>query len=255
MRNGFQRINCILHFIGGLLEILGLVLLLPLVVVLAYWGQMGDGWLTATAFVVTSLISFSLGLVLRNKFESDMLDTTGSMLMCALGWLIASALGALPFVIAIGSNCLDAYFEAMSGFTTTGITVFSGLDNMPRSILFWRSLTQWMGGIGEEHPFLEIAHAVDGRHRNTFIFPYGYFPVGRGSSYVRRREPQDFLGQAHAGTIPHSSDTLGDIRVVYDLRGGDSCTRKDAGFRRRLSRPDRIIDRRLFATRQQYRIL
>jgi len=44
---------------------------------------------------------------------------------------------------------------------------------------------------------------VDGRHRNTFIFPYGYFPVGRGSSYVRRREPQDFLGQAHAGTIPH----------------------------------------------------
>ncbi|HUT44669.1 MAG TPA: TrkH family potassium uptake protein [Sedimentisphaerales bacterium] len=164
MRNGFQRINCILHFVGGLLEILGLVLLLPLAVVLIYWGQMGDGWITATAFVVTALISFSLGLVLRNKFESDMLDTTGSMLMCALGWLFASAIGALPFVIAIGSNCLDAYFEAMSGFTTTGITVFSGLDNMPRSILFWRSLTQWLGGIGILSFFLMVIFQSGGAH-------------------------------------------------------------------------------------------
>ena len=164
MRNGFQRVNCILHFIGGLLEILGLVLLLPLAVVLAYWGRMGDGWLTATAFVVTAAISFSLGLVLRNKFESDLLDTTGSMLMCALGWLFASALGALPFVIGIGSNYLDAYFEAMSGFTTTGITVFSGLDNMPRSILFWRSLTQWMGGIGILSFFLMVIFQSGGAH-------------------------------------------------------------------------------------------
>jgi len=146
------------------LEILGLVLLLPLAVVLAYWGQMGDGWLTATAFVVTAVISFSLGLVLRNKFESDMLDTTGSMLMCALGWLFVSALGALPFVIGIGSNYLDAYFEAMSGFTTTGITVFSGLDNMPRSILFWRSLTQWLGGIGILSFFLMVIFQSGGAH-------------------------------------------------------------------------------------------
>ena len=146
------------------MEILGLVLLLPLAVVLAYWGQMGDGWLTATAFVVTAVISFSLGLVLRNKFESDLLDTTGSMLMCALGWLFVSALGALPFVIGIGSNYLDAYFEAMSGFTTTGITVFSGLDNMPRSILFWRSLTQWLGGIGILSFFLMVIFQSGGAH-------------------------------------------------------------------------------------------
>lgn len=164
MRNGFQRIKCILHFIGGLLEILGLVLLLPLAVVLAYWGQMGDGWLTATAFVVTAAISFSLGLLLRNKFKSDLLDTTGSMLMCALGWLIASALGALPFVIGISENYLNAYFEAMSGFTTTGITVFSGLDDLPRSILFWRSLTQWLGGIGILSFFLMVISQSGGAH-------------------------------------------------------------------------------------------
>ena len=165
MRNGFRRINCILHFVGGLLEILGLVLLTPLLFVVAYWGQKGDGWITATAFVVTSMISFSLGLVLRNKFESEALDTTGSMLMCALGWLFASLIGALPFVIVIGSNYLDASFEAMSGFTTTGITVFSGLDDMPRSILFWRALTQWLGGIGILSFFLMVVFQSGTAHR------------------------------------------------------------------------------------------
>jgi len=164
MRNGFRRINCILHFIGGLLEILGLVVLVPLTVVLLYWGQKGDGWITAIAFVVTSLISFSLGLVLRNKFEPDKLDTPGAMLMCALGWLFASAVGALPFVIGIGSNCLDAYFEAMSGFTTTGITVFSGLDDLPKSLLFWRALTQWLGGIGILSFFLMVVFQAGGAH-------------------------------------------------------------------------------------------
>ncbi len=147
MGNGFRRIDCIFHFVGNLLEILGLILLLPLVVAFIYWGQRGDGWVTVNAFIATALISYSFGMILRIKFKPETLDTTGSMLMCAIGWLSVSALGALPFVIAIGSNYLDAYFEAMSGFTTTGITVFSGLDAMPRSILFWRALTQWLGGI------------------------------------------------------------------------------------------------------------
>jgi trk system potassium uptake protein TrkH len=125
---------------------------------------MGDGWITVRAFVVTALISFLLGLFLRRRFKPEKLDTTGSMLMCALGWLFVSAVGALPFAIAIGSNYLDAYFEAMSGFTTTGITVFSGLDNMPRSILFWRALTQWLGGIGILSFFLVVTFQAGGAH-------------------------------------------------------------------------------------------
>jgi trk system potassium uptake protein TrkH len=125
---------------------------------------MGDGWITVRAFVITALISFLLGLFLHKKFKPQPLDTTASMLMCALGWLFVSAVGALPFVIGIGSNYLDAYFEAMSGFTTTGITVFSGLDNMPRSILFWRSLTQWLGGIGILSFFLLVTFKAGGAH-------------------------------------------------------------------------------------------
>ena len=164
MRNAFRRVNCIFHFVGGLLEILGLILLIPLIPAIIYWGQRGDGWLSATAFALSATISFSLGMVLRHKFEPQTLDTTASMLICAVGWLLASAMGALPFVIAVGSNCLDAYFEAMSGFTTTGITVFSGLDEMPRSILFWRALTEWLGGIGILSFFLMIISQGGGAH-------------------------------------------------------------------------------------------
>ncbi len=164
MRNGFRRISCIFHYIGNLLEILGLILLFPLIIVLVYWGQMGDGLYTATAFVIPALISFSLGMILRHVFKPSALDTTGSMLICALSWLVVSAIGALPFVIATPSNYLNAYFEAMSGFTTTGITIFSGLDNMPRSILFWRALTQWLGGIGILSFFLVLTFQAGEAH-------------------------------------------------------------------------------------------
>jgi trk system potassium uptake protein TrkH len=164
MRNGFRRVNCIFHFVGGLLEILGLILLFPLIPVLIYWGQNGDGWLSAAAFASSGAISFFFGFFLRRIFKPQTIDTTGSMLICALGWLLASAMGALPFVIAVGLESLDAYFEAMSGFTTTGITVFSGLDEMPRSILFWRALTQWLGGLGILSFFLLIISQGGGAH-------------------------------------------------------------------------------------------
>ncbi|MFH1371202.1 MAG: TrkH family potassium uptake protein [Planctomycetota bacterium] len=164
MRNRFHRVNCILHFIGYLLEILGLILLFPLIPAVSYWGSHCEGWRTIAAFVVPAAASFLAGLVLKSVFKEESLDTTGSMLMCALGWIFASAFGALPFVIGIKSGYLNAYFEAMSGFTTTGITVYAGLDDMPRSILFWRSLTQWLGGIGILSFFLIVVFQGSGAH-------------------------------------------------------------------------------------------
>ncbi len=164
MRKGSRRINCVFYFIGKLLEILGPILLIPLICVFISWGQRGDGWKTMAAFVIPAAASFLLGLFLRIRFKHDTLDTTGSMLMCSLGWLIVSAVGALPFVIAIEANYLNAYFEAISGFTTTGITVFSELDSMPRSILIWRALMQWLGGIGILSFFLLVTFQVGGAH-------------------------------------------------------------------------------------------
>lgn len=164
MRNGFPRVNCIFHSLGNLLQILGLILLFPLIPAFIYWNRLGDGKPTASAFIIASAISFVLGRILRYTFKAEPLDTTASMLICALGWLLASAIGALPFVMVLGASYLDAFFEAMSGFTTTGITVFSGLDGMPPSILFWRALTQWLGGIGIISFFLMIVSEGGGAH-------------------------------------------------------------------------------------------
>ncbi|MHC4355868.1 MAG: TrkH family potassium uptake protein, partial [Planctomycetota bacterium] len=164
MRNGFRRVNCIFHALGNLLQILGLILLFPLIPAFIYWGQNGDGKATASAFVIASAVSFTIGRIFRYKFKAQPLDITGSMLICALGWLLASAIGALPFILVLDSGFLDSFFEAMSGFTTTGITVFSGLDNMPPSILFWRALTQWLGGIGILSFFLMIISEGGGAH-------------------------------------------------------------------------------------------
>jgi len=164
MRNRFQRLNCILHFTGHLLEVLGALLLLPLVVALVYWGRRGDGWDTVNAFLVPAAVSMCLGFVLRNVFTCQALDTVGSMLTCAVGWLACSAVGALPLVMVLGCSYLDAYFEAMSGFTTTGITVFAGLDRMAPSILFWRALTQWLGGLGILSFFLIVTFRASSAH-------------------------------------------------------------------------------------------
>lgn len=164
MRNRFQRINCILYFIGNLLQVLGLLLLFPVIVAIIYWGQNGDSWRTIRAFVIPASMALLVGLFLRIRSKPTSLDVTGAMLLCALSWLSISAFGAMPFVIGINSSYLNAYFEAMSGFTTTGITVYTGLDDMPRSIVFWRSLTQWLGGIGILSFFLMVTYRSGGAH-------------------------------------------------------------------------------------------
>jgi trk system potassium uptake protein TrkH len=164
MRNQFRQLNYVFHFLGLLLWTLGLVFLAPLVVVFIYWGEFGDGWGTVLAFVIPAASSFVVGLALRKGFQPGEYGVSGSMLICALGWILVSAFGALPFVIGIGSTYLDGYFEAMSGFTTTGITVFTGLDAMPRSIIFWRSLTQWVGGLGILSFFLAVTFRVGAAH-------------------------------------------------------------------------------------------
>ena len=165
MRNRFVRTSSILHYTGALLQFLGVIMLSPLILVAVYWDNgFNDNWGCVLAFLLPALGSFALGCGLYRVFRCEQLDTTGGMLLCALGWLAASAVGALPFVIGVGAGYLDACFEAMSGFTTTGITVFKGLGAMPRSIIFWRALTQWLGGIGILSFFLAITFRGSGAH-------------------------------------------------------------------------------------------
>ncbi len=157
MRNRFQGIHVVVHFLGLLLILLGFVLLAPLLVLFLN-NEINNGAKTLFAFLLPSLLSISLGMLCRFLFRAANPNKTQAMLICSLGWLVFSAIGALPFVIGINASYLDGFFEAMSGFTTTGITMFTGLDGLPKSILFWRSLTQWVGGLGILTFFLVITY-------------------------------------------------------------------------------------------------
>lgn len=137
--------GAIFYIIGWLVAGYGLVMFLPAGVSLIY-GE--DEWLP---FAISALFAFFVGgnMLLINRGSPRSLSHRDGFLLTFLAWLILGLLGALPlyFSGAIGFF-VDAVFESFSGLTTTGATVMSGLDTTAKGILFWRTLMQWMGGMG-----------------------------------------------------------------------------------------------------------
>ena len=102
-------------------------------------------------FLLTAALTASTGLLLYNlgRNSHEALQLKDSFLVVALAWVLFSVFGMLPFLM-YGSvdNVTDAFFETMSGFSTTGATILNNVDQQPHGILFWRSLMQWLGGLG-----------------------------------------------------------------------------------------------------------
>ena len=89
------------------------------------------------------------GFLLLARGRNGELSTRSGFFLVTLSWLSAAAVGAIPFVISQTiPSYVDAFFETMSGFTTTGATILTDIEALPKSILFWRSLTHWLGGMG-----------------------------------------------------------------------------------------------------------
>jgi len=103
------------------------------------------------AFSSTILLCFGMGMVFHKMYQPAelKLKERDGFLIVTLCWLVASALGAIPFVIS-GSipNYVDAFFETTSGFSTTGCSILTDIESLPKSMLFWRSFTHWLGGMG-----------------------------------------------------------------------------------------------------------
>ena len=162
MRNRWRYFRPVLGYLGLLISVFGLLLLVPLVVRAALAeGQRASVW----AFAVPAACSLVLGIGLKRNLRLAPLDNRRAMILCALGWIVVSAIGALPLWASLPIGYLDAYFETVSGFTTTGITVLKGLDDLPVSILFWRSFIQWLGGLGILTFFLAVLYTGGGAHR------------------------------------------------------------------------------------------
>ncbi|PNH88387.1 TrkH family potassium uptake protein [Vibrio diazotrophicus] len=142
----------ILFVVGLVLSKLALFMYVPTIV--AFITGTGGFLDFAQAVIITHIVAF---ICLTIGRTSDFrLSVRDMFLITSLVWTVASAFAALPFVFINHISFTDAYFETMSGLTTTGSTVLSGLDDMALSILLWRSILQWLGGVG----FIVMAVAV-----------------------------------------------------------------------------------------------
>lgn len=137
--------NVIINFAGFLLILEGLFMLLGIPFSI-YYGD-NDVIVLASTGIITSLLGLLLFLLTKNK-DKEIKKREGYIVV-SIGWIVTSLVGAIPFVLH-GSipSYTDAFFETMSGFTTTGASILNNIEELPHGMLFWRSVTQWLGGMG-----------------------------------------------------------------------------------------------------------
>ena len=148
--------------LGYTLCVEGFFLLLP-APVCVYFGE-GD-W---RAFLAAAALCLLLGAALtRVPVKRRQLQGRDGYMAVALVWVVLSLFGALPYVWSGAiPNYIDALFETISGLTTTGATILNGVEQLGRGVLFWRSLTQWMGGMGVLVFLLSLLPLTGGSHVN-----------------------------------------------------------------------------------------
>lgn len=154
-----MNIKMILYVLGHIMRLEGALLILPLLVTIYYRED------TITAFLVTILVLFVFGYMISfKKPKNKVIYAKEGFVIVALSWFILSLFGALPFVISGEiSNYINAVFETISGFTTTGSSILTDVEAMPKGLLFWRSFTQWIGGMGVLVFVLSIVPLAGGR--------------------------------------------------------------------------------------------
>ncbi|MDR1150335.1 MAG: TrkH family potassium uptake protein [Clostridiales bacterium] len=134
----------VLKTIGKILLLESILMFLPLIISIIYQ----DG--NVSVFLSSIIILFLLGfLFLRIKTESKKLFLHENFIIVAICWIVMSIFGAVPFILSKEfSSIINSIFESISGFTATGTTILINIENLSKSILFWRGFTQWIGGLG-----------------------------------------------------------------------------------------------------------
>ena len=139
------NLRIIIGILGLLLSISGISMLFCIPFSIYY----GENWLV---FIYSSGITLFVGIscwIIGKKEKNKELKKRDGYLVVTLGWLMMAFFGTLPYFFSGSIDFFtDAFFETMSGFTTTGATILTDIEGMPKGVLFWRSLTQWVGGMG-----------------------------------------------------------------------------------------------------------
>lgn len=134
----------VLRVLGILLIIEGFLMIPSLLI--SFYSQGPD----LKAFAIGIILAFFLGIILsRKKAKNPSISAREGLAIVSFGWIFASLIGAIPLYISQATpTYIEAFFEIVSGFTTTGASVISNVEALPKGILFWRSFTHWIGGMG-----------------------------------------------------------------------------------------------------------
>ena len=152
-------------------------------------------------FLIPMAIAVFLGLILINlKIKKNSMSPRDGILTVTASWILVSIVGALPLWISAGMTYVDSFFEIVSGFTTTGASVISGIESFPRSIILWRSITHWIGGMG------------------ILVFTVGLLPkLGVGAFQIFKAESPGPVAGKIESRISQSSKRLYIIYLILSL--------------------------------------
>ena len=182
----------VFYMLGRIIMLEAVLMVLPLLCGIIYHEK------SVFSFLITMAIALSLGFIISliNKTKDKTIFAKEGFVTVALAWISMSAIGALPFVIS-GEipSYTDAFFETVSGFTTTGASVAADVESMSRSILFWRSFTHWIGGMG------------------VLVLVMAILPTdtGRTIHIMRAEMPGPIVGKL----VPRIKDTAKILYLIY----------------------------------------
>jgi len=184
----------IAYVMGTLLSVTAVAMILSAICSLCY-GNEGD----LAAILISAAISGVIGFPIRRIFRHDHdLNIKDAFVIAAFGWVIVSAVSALPFVIHRSIPCFtDAFFEMMSGYTTSGATILTDIEVVPHGLLFWRSETHLLGGMG----FLTL----------TIIF----LPHGMGGARIFRAESSPGQVITRERFLARNRDAIVVLWIIY----------------------------------------
>ncbi|MEE8129388.1 MAG: TrkH family potassium uptake protein [Vicinamibacterales bacterium] len=188
-----MRLSLVIHVAGRILRILGMMFLAPIVVALIY-GELEDvgGFVLAGAITVV----LAQAMVRASRETAEDLRRIEALAVVSGTWLVVAQLGAIPYMW-VGLSPIDALFESMSGFTTTGATILVDFEQLGRGMLFWRSMSQWLGGMGVITLFVAVLPRLAFGVRQLF-FTEAPGPTGEKLT-PHIRQTAAYLWQVYAG--------------------------------------------------------
>lgn len=146
-----MNFRAVLFVLGNILMLFGLCLMAPAIVALLLDSDYEHELREVAAFAGTTLLSLAVGLALRRAYRDHAKEIRlrEGFVVVSFSWLGMGAVGILPYVLSGAiPNVSDAFFETMSGLTTTGATILTDIEALPHGVQFWRCMTQWIGGMG-----------------------------------------------------------------------------------------------------------